>query len=61
MQNIDLLQNSLEKLANKDNYIFSAASFEVLFPKLSKNALFINEYYVSDTLIKNSFCHAYHK
>ena len=39
MQNIDLLQNHLERLANKDNYIFSRTSFSVLFPNLSKSAL----------------------
>lgn len=39
MQNINILQNHLEQLANKDNYIFSTSSFSVLFPNLSKTAL----------------------
>ena len=39
MQNIDILQNTLDNLANKDNYIFSTDSFRVLFPNLSKSGL----------------------
>ncbi len=39
MQNIEILQNTLDKISSKDNYIFSADSFKVLFPNLSRNAL----------------------
>lgn len=39
MQNMELLQNTLNKIANKDNYIFSSNNFKILFPNLSNNAL----------------------
>ena len=41
MRNIDILQATLEKNANAENYIFSVDSFNALFPQLSKFALLV--------------------
>lgn len=41
MQNTNILQNTLEKHANAENYIFSVGSFNALFPTLNYFALLV--------------------
>lgn len=41
MQNTAILQTTLEKNANAENYIFSVDSFNALFPKLNRFALLV--------------------
>ena len=41
MQNTAVLQTTLEKNANAENYIFSVDSFNALFPKINRLALLV--------------------